>query len=687
MATLNTLRTKGGPILAVVIGLSLLAFLLGDLSSSGSVLLNSSNMVVGEIDGDDISVEEYQYRVNELTRINKIMTGSDATGEQQQTAIRNQAWDKIIREVTIEPSIEDLGLTVYDEEALDMADGEHISPLLQSIFVSPESGIFDQNLMRNFVSNLDQDPSGNSRYLWSYLEREMASERELSKYITLVSNGIFVTDLEVEQGIKATDVKYSIEYVTKSFTSVADSLVTPTEAQLKEFYNKNKESFRQSDGREIEYVSFEALPSESDYAEADKYMKTLADEFRASEDVAQFVALNSEEQFNTRFMAESEITTPSVAEFAFAEEKGAMLGPIFANDTYRMYRIADIKELPDSVGARSIVLAPGSKVLADSLAAVVRSNKSKFADMVAEYSLDKNTPGGDMGRFDPQMLPVEMSSELIAAKKGDIKVIDSQFGTLVLDVTYVGNKSKKVQLAEVVYNVVPSNQTEQQAYSNATTFMAEAGAKGFETAVSEASLSKRISRLRAGDRNISGLDQSTEIVRWAFDSEKGAVSDVFTVGGTNVVAYVASVQEFGIAPFESVRSDLDMVVLNENKKEYITKEMEGASSLEDLAAKLGTTVESASDVTYNMYFIPSIGIAPAVIGSVGALSDGQLSKPVASVSGVVVAKLVSKSDSGETTAEAEKVLLTTNAQTQIAPRAIDAIYRLNNIRDMRVKFF
>lgn len=684
MATLNTLRTKGGVLLAVVIGISLLAFLLGDLTSSSSTLFNSSQMTVGKIDGHSISYQEYQSKIDELTRVQTVLTGSDMLNEQQSTAIRNQAWEQMIRQITFNPSIEDLGLTVYDEEALDMADGENISPVLAAIFVNPENGAFDQNMMRTFVHNLDMDPSGTSRFFWSYLEKEMADERVMSKYMTLLDRGMYVTDYEVERGIASTDQYFNVDYVMKPFTSVPDSLVTPTQAQLKSYYEKNKAQFKQSESRDIEYVSFDAHPSDRDHQLAKEHMATLADEFRAAEDLRQFVSLNSIEPFNARYLTHSALSG-DVAEFAFGEEKGAMLGPILTGDVYNMYRISDIKNIPDSVGARHIVVMANQAELADSIYNVVKSGKGDFNTLAAQFSYDKNLPGGDLGRFDPQMMPEEIATPLMSAKKGDIVKMTSPYGIHIMEVTYAATPAKKVQLATVVYNVEPSNETRQEVYSKAVAF-ANGAESDFNKAVSEGSLSKRVARLRAGEREVNGIAQSSEIVRWAFDADASDVSGVISIGDINIVAHVSDVREQGYAPLSSVIDQVRMSVSRINKEEYISKEMTG-SSLSEIASKLGLEVESAEGINFNSYYIASVGIAPAVIGAITSLEEGQMTKPTQALTGVVVAEITSKEVREETTTEAERVLLTSTAKSQVAARAYDAVYSSSNVQDSRIRFF
>ena len=189
MATLNTLRTKGGAVLAVVIGVSLLAFLLGDLAGSGGILFNSSKMNVGRINGETVTYQEYLNRIERITRSQQIATGNENLNDEQTRQVRNAAWESIARELSFGPSLENLGLVVGPEELTDMATGEWISPVISSIFVNPQSGRFDPEMLNAYVSNLDADPTGNSRFFWKYIENEMSNERAMSKYMSLVAGG------------------------------------------------------------------------------------------------------------------------------------------------------------------------------------------------------------------------------------------------------------------------------------------------------------------------------------------------------------------------------------------------------------------------------------------------------------------------------------------------------------------
>ncbi|MFQ8804782.1 MAG: SurA N-terminal domain-containing protein [Alistipes indistinctus] len=245
MATLNTLRTRGGVIVSIVIGIALLAFLLGDLSSAGN-MMNARKMRVGEIDGNKIGYLEYTEQVDYLTGIQQTMTGKDALSSEEQMQVQNFAWDNLLNKYVLAPGFEDAGILVSENEQVDMVDGNYISPVITGTFVNPNTGVYDPAMLRNFVSNMDQDPTGKAGMIWNYMKNQMVKQRLFTKYVGLVSKGIYVTDLEVEQGVNNANSLSNIAYILKEYSQIPDSTVTVPESDVRKYYKEHERMFRQS---------------------------------------------------------------------------------------------------------------------------------------------------------------------------------------------------------------------------------------------------------------------------------------------------------------------------------------------------------------------------------------------------------------------------------------------------------
>lgn len=515
MASLQTLRNKGGVIVAIVIAIALLAFLLGDLLTSGSTLFGGNQQDVAEINGTKISNQEYAGQVDYFTEIQKISQGDDTSSEEQTERIRNQAWEMMIRKYALKPELMKLGLTVSETEMADLITGRNISPMILQMFSDPQTGQFSPEYLRAFISNIDQDPSGRLQMFWTYIQSEVMDQSMIMKFKNLVDKASYVTSFEAKQMASIQEKNYSVRFIADRYETIADSTITVTDAEARKCYEINKNMFRQVLSHDINYVAFEAIPSEKDYAAADSYFKTLAEDFKSATDIQQFASLNSQSPFDSRYYKEGQLTG-DLGTFAFTATTDQVYGPMLNGDQWVVARVSAVKVLPDSINMSHIVVSPDQQKLADSLAIALKGG-ADFAAAAAEYSLDQQTAqsGGLIGSMDPQTLAPQFADPLYAANKGDIKVINTPQSIHIIKVNNRIGDSKKVQLAVINYKVEPSEETRGLAFAKANSFLTAAGNSeaSFNKVVNEQMLAKRTATVRANERNVQGLVQSHELAR------------------------------------------------------------------------------------------------------------------------------------------------------------------------------
>ena len=686
MATLNTLRTRGGVILSVVIGIALLAFLLGDFSTSGSNMLNERKMMVGKINGERVGYTAFTNKVDYYTNVVETMSNSNNLTTEQQDNIRNQAWDAFIMENAWMPGFAEAGLKVGEEEQLDMVTGNFISPIIRQSFSDPNTGAFDPNAVRTFVSRAGQDPK--AQMIWNFFKEQMLRERLFQKYATLVKQGLYVTNLEVEQGVAYDSDSSSINYIVKDYSTLSDSTINIAQAEIQKYYDAHQKLFRQSASRDIEYVLFEVLPSDADNAEAEKAVGTMAGEFAASENPMQYATLNSQEQPDKEYYAADQLPA-ELSAFAFGADHAGMYGPAKEGDLYTMARVTDTRMVPDSLGARHILLKADQKSTADSIITALKAGAS-FAELSNTYSLDKAAAakGGDLGIFNPAQMVPEFSDAALKAKVNDYFTVETQYGLHVGQVTFASAPKQKVQLAKITYRVEPSEATQHGVYSKVSKFMGEAAGSydNFEKATTSNSLQKRVVRIRNTDRNINGIENSREVVRWAYNGKKGDISSIMEVNGNYLIAAITGVAEDGIAPLSDVTSQIKAQLILKKKGELIANEMRGAS-LSAVSAKLGLEQKSASGIDFGAYYIDGIGRELKLIGAVSAAKPMTLSKPVAGEAGVYLFEVTGREKIDSMTPEKEKETLKANAQAYLAERINQVLAAETETIDNRAKFF
>ncbi len=689
MASLQTLRDKGGIIVAVVIALALIAFLLGDLLSSGSRLFGNSDKV-GEIENTTITASEYQDQLNYLTQINAISTGTESLTSQQQDALASQTWETFIRNIAFMPSLEKLGIQTTQGELQELFYGENPSAMVQNIFTNPNTGTFDPAYLANFQQNIDSDPTGGMSMFWNYVQNQVADAAAAEKFTQLIEGGSYVTGSMAKTVSKLMENSYNIEFVSQNYLSVPDSVVELRESELKAFYDQHKDMFKSNESRSLRYVLFETLPSQEDRTAANSYVAGMVEDFAVAADPMTFASSNSMETPETRYVYAQDELAGGLADFVIEGDKSKVYGPEIIGDTYTIARIADVKDIADSIELSYIALAPDQTATADSLVAALKKG-SDFAAAAAAHSLDQSnaSTGGLIGMIDPQSLPMEFTKELTSAKQGDIVYIKTPGALNIFKVGKVQGVKERTLLARIVYNVEASEATRNRTYAAANTFASNAAGsiENFNKAVSDSALIARSTMVFANQREIQGLPESFQIVRWAMNNaEDEIVSKVESIGDMFIVSALVGSTQAGHVPFEQVKADIQALLINKKKGEYLAAKFAKESSLEAIATMVGDSIQTSTDLNFNKFILPQTGLEPAVAGAVCALEVGQLSKPIVGQMGVYSVRVTAKNPT-PASIEIEKARLEAENQQYGFAAAYQAFLEMCNIEDLRYKFF
>ncbi len=679
MAALNTLRTKGSLLLTLSIGISLLAFLLMD----GASALDSNSTSVGTINGKEVDTKEYATEVELLTTIRQFVTGQSSLTPEQSEMLQGQAWNKFINEIALFPTYDKLGLGVSDNELANLVQGEEISPVIRQYFSDPSTGSFDRLAVTRFFSNISSDPSGRSRMFGRFLENQVAEYTTSQKFNTLVKEGMFVTDFQMTEEFNNGKDDYSIEYVTKSIMDITDDQVTVTDEALRAYYEKHKARFIYSDASEVEYVTFDIVPSASDYEAAQQRSLTVTKELKETKDAEQYVSYTSEEPFNPQFFTAEQLPT-EISEQVVTASVGDVFEPVFAGDIYSITRLNSTKTMPDTLGLRSIVIPTTMNV--DSIFNIAKASSAGFESVVSSLPSLSTQASAEQMIGGGAIAPL-YEKELLNAKVGNTFMFDVNGAKQIVRVTKVGKRVRGYQLATVVFAVTPSNETESNIYQQANNFVNIANEKGFTAAVMENQYITRNATVNTADRQFARMDGSLELVRWSFVSDEGAISHVVDLDNVNVVAFLKKKMEKGAAPFEDVKEQVRTAYIQKAKMDLAVKELSNAQSMESLCDKLGAEVQSAANLSFSDFAVPGIGVAPEVIGALTALSEGQVSQGIPASMSAVAVKLLSKGTKEGFDEQKARLLVETDNESYIDARIGAALEKLIEIRDFRVIYY
>ncbi len=707
MATLQKIRNRGGVLVSIVIGLALVAFIVGDALSSGASLINRSRNEVGEVGGESIGIQEYQQKIMKNEDFIKSMNGLSALTDEQQRMIRENTWNQIVSEIILNKEYEKLGLDVSGDELYDFLLGSNMNPAVSQLFADPNTGQVDKERARLIIKQLIEAPAGTpQKEYWLNMEEQVNTARKQEKYNTLLAKSLFVTDAQAKELAESAATTADISFIMKSYNTVSDSAVKVTANEIKDYYNSHKYLFEQEEARQIAYVNFDITASAEDIKETEDWVNDLKPEFAEAKNVLEFANLSSEKRFQPKYYKKGELDNEELDAFLFTEKSNAVFGPYLKDNTYNIVRVAQRRVLPDSVRARHILIASNnmtqSEKLADSLAGLIRKG-GDFDALARQYSADQNTSvnGGDFGWFTQDQMLQPIADSAFFSNKNEVKVVRSNYGFHVLQVTDRSKPVEKVQIGIIAKEITPSQQTINKIYNDARTFANNINTVAdFEAALTANNQTKRIANLGKNDYQIAGIDNAREIIREAYMTEKPGYilttkekSPIFEAGDKFSVVVLTGIQEEGIAPLNSVSAAIRAELIRKKKGEIIAKELtnaiSGSESLLSVAQKANAEVMDATDVSFSSFQVPGVGIEPVLTAEVVTMKENEISKPIIGNQGVYVVVVNSKTVETVTPEQieaAKRSIEQTNLYTKFR-LILPALVKNAGVVDTRYKFY
>jgi peptidyl-prolyl cis-trans isomerase D len=281
MSALQFLREKAGVLVAGLIGFSLFLFVVSDFfgKGRGQRLKQKKYYEIGQIGGEYISYQDYELKLQNLLEIYKL-SGRSNIDEATNESLREQTWQQMVREKILDPQYKKLGLGVSTEEVDELVLGNNPHQIVQQLFTDQQTGTFNKSFLVNFLKQTEVDET--AKKYWLFFENEIVNDRTNTKYNNLVSKGLFVTSKQVEFEKNLTGNTVDFSYILKNYASISDSSIKISQSDLTAYYAKHKESYKRTALRDIEYVTFDVVPSEDDIKQTEQWINKTKDEFAYS---------------------------------------------------------------------------------------------------------------------------------------------------------------------------------------------------------------------------------------------------------------------------------------------------------------------------------------------------------------------------------------------------------------------
>ena len=697
------MRNRAGVVIVGFIGFAIFAFLLGDVINYGTPFWARHQNQVGSINGESIDINEFNAQVDQTSEMFRQQMGGGTLSPQMKSWAVQQVWGQYLNRELLKNEVERIGLSVGKTELNDLVQGDNPSMQIQQAFRNPQTGQFDRGQLLNFISQVGTLPQGHEAHgQWEALLQNVIDERLSAKYTNLINNSIYVTSLEATAEYNNRNKLANFEYVLLDYDSVPDSAVTIAEQDYKEYYNENKGVFKNpEETRSLEYVVFDASPTAQDTARVKATIEELKAQLAESTTDSLFAAVNSDTKYPYIFRKEGEFG-PALDTLVFKAPVGTTVGPVLSNGRFEIAKIVDTKVGPDSVKASHILLNPATeggmdkaKAKADSIKVLIEKGES-FAALAVQFSVDEGSKinGGELGTFGRGMMVPAFENAAFDAKKGSVVVATSQFGIHIIKVEDQIGSSRVVKAAVIDKQINSGRETMDAAYSKATQFFGALNKSNFaETATQQGLSLLKADDITAMETMLMGTEVPRELVRWAFDADKGDITDkVYETDTKYIVARLTGIRKKGQLPLEAVKSEIESVVRNRVKAKKLIAQAEeaakGATDIAQIGQKLGKTPALAENIVFANPVIPGIAQENAVVGTVFGLQPKQPSKPIRGSQGVYVVSVTGfVNPAAPTDLSAQKKQLMQSLSQRSWSLAFRALQDKADIVDNRAKFF
>ena len=641
MAVLEKIRSKS-VFLLVVIGVALLAFIIGDFLNSGRSFFGAGT-TVAKVDGTKISITDFQRRYEQynqqLQASNQKVDGA---------VVQNQVLQDMVTEQLLEEEAEALGIDVTDAEITEAMTGQGAVPAV--VQMARQLGLESPAQLHDLVFNPGKYGAQDAdvaqvRAQWLEMEKNVTNQLKYQKIGVLLSGAIQANDLDKEAIAADMSTASTVDLVNVPYSSLDNKDFPVSDEELQARYEKEKSQFKTEDEiRKIHYIAVNIVPSQDDLAKAQKLFNSVDSTLRVTMGV-ESVRNISELTINQRTVRSNDVDA-ATREFIASAAEGAVSAPRFRSDEHSLVKLLSKKMDVDSVNV-DMLQVQGAKKVQDSVLNLLNSGKP-FAEVA-----DNKVAGGQQNMW-MNLMQMGVDSKSVEAKKkllaagSEYFVIDSNDNAaLIYRVNEKKAPKQMYEIAEVSYKVFPSDETIDNlraglqkyisANNTAKLFADNAIASGYQALEAE---------VTAETPQINGIESTRKEVQWAFGAERGSVSSIYDKEGNDKMIAVAldDIIPAGYMPLSDsgVRSVIETKVRNDKKGEKLLADYKGkASDLAGYAKLMNVPVDTAVTITFSQDFIPVLrNMESKLTAEAPYAKQGSLNGPVKGDQGVFVYKVV-----------------------------------------------
>lgn len=722
MGTFERIR-RISPYALVAFAIIFVAFMVASDADISNILRQGQDprtAILAKIDGEKILYKDFEERVREQVEQQRNQNPEQPL-DIDETQIRKTLWTEIVEETILKKEAEKIGITVTNDELLDILL-DNPPDYLRKPFTD-SAGNFQRQTYLEIITNPDiiyrrlpnTVPQEEKRRIVEQFKKDLLNIEKFlrkEKLMNGIRTFVAIASSFVSPGYAKEKYIYDnsiadARVVFFDVKDIPDEKVNVTEDEIKKYYDENKQFFPDKPRRKLKYAIFKIVPSQQDTQITNKNINKFYEEL---------VKLTDIEERSKLFQRKFSEHNGEISDFKLAKDLpsqlapyittipvGQVVGPIQTNDGTYFIRLEEVRKGENVVIKASHILIEFGNNKDSALAfakEILKKAKAgeDFATLAKKYSEDKGSAinGGDLGYFGKGTMVKPFEDACFSAKVGDIVgPVETQFGYHIIWIQ--DKKSDEYKYSYIKFVPQISRNTERITNRNAK-MLAEKLKDGvpFDSAAKEFNVQARTTDFFDRTRPVLGSNYLTAL---AFEGKVGDVLEPFELKNQGIiVAQITDERKGNFVPLEDLRERIKFTLMKRKKLDILEKKAKETYNKIKVYGTLANIRQYDSTLNYqewtdikNNGFIPGVGQDWAFTTKVFLLPLNTISEPFRGERGYYIIEVFRTVVPDQATVKNENRKTMQNIISNWRQSAylqwFNKVKELTNIKDYRSKYY
>lgn len=663
MAMMAKMRNLAPAFIIAVGGLFVLFMVVSD--SRVLEIFGQPSQYVGVINGKEITYQEFNALVDRARENQKRQYGQDID-EEYMDQFRDQVWEALVMQTLIEQQYEQLGIVITDQEIRDIILGPNPPDFLVQNFID-STGKFNREMYDAALF----DPRNKEPLIAA--EEAVKQQRMQEKLESYINASVIISEWDIKRKFTEQNIRMNVEYAFIDANSFSEKDLTVTDDELKNYYNTNKDLYKNKAQRKVSYVVFSKEAAKEDTLSIKNELEAILEKAKTDTSFQSYVEYYSELPYSKDTLKINQLPQ-EVLDVLMKAKSDDITDPILSYEGYGVYRLISKISSKEQFVRASHILIPDNgdlekaKKEADEIYEQLKKG-ADFSKLAKEKSTDPGSAakGGDLGWFGKGQMVKEFEEASFNGKIGEIqKPVKTQYGYHIIKTTGKSNESFVVE--KIIKRVKASMATIDRAYNSASDFAYVAKKEGFENIAKTFNYKVSETPLFAADAlYIPGIGVNQYLLKFAFDDKPGDVSDVFKVPTGFAVAKIIEEVKEGFKSLDEVKEQVKAAVIKEKrfaKAKDIADKIYKSRELKSVKNIFQNGVYDSTGIFTAVSTLPKIGKDNAFIENSLSLEINKLSEPFRGLRGYYVIKVKHRNEFDQNAYSAQRQFLKNSLMQQ-----------------------